>query len=361
MTQRDAEIDRLKSDQDRAFQQKQDAWRAQDQAWNRRQAARDTMDRAYAAKQEEYENQNAAWQDLQQVRDYNGPRIESLNSQQETAYDNMRNAFDNASSAHESRDGASARAYADDGHAYKAEAQEAVAERRQLVDEIREARARHEAIKPDFQRAKADFDRARDEHNRAKAEHEGARDEFKRAKADFDRAKNAFQARLEVVRADRQQRKNDKRSVAERAGVPYQYLDELWVSTDPDGSVNIYFGGVGEPNGPGHGHYSMDSSGNVTYQRDPFDPHGAENFADYEERQAATMYDRSVSSESPAGARGSYNLRGDRRGHSTQYYPDGTRKSWDTDGTGDNQNEHWTDQNVPKGRRGRHNPPPHAQ
>src|SRR5450759_5801065 len=83
MAQQDAELDSLKLEQDRAFQRKQDAWQAQDQAWDRRQPARETMDRAYAEKQSEYETQNDAWQALQRVRDYNGPRIDSLNSQQE--------------------------------------------------------------------------------------------------------------------------------------------------------------------------------------------------------------------------------------------------------------------------------------
>lgn len=44
--------------------------------------------------------------------------------------------------------------------------------------------------------------------------------------------------------------------------------------------VNLYFGGVGEPNGPGHAHYVMDANGNLTYKREPFDPHGAQNFAE---------------------------------------------------------------------------------
>src|SRR5450759_2702934 len=222
MAQQDAELDRLKLEQDRAFQRKQDAWQAQDQAWDRRQPARETMDRAYAEKQSEYETQNDAWQALQRVRDYNGPRIDSLNSQQETAFENMKAAFDNASSAHDSRDGLSARMYADQGHGYKAEAQEFVAERRGL---------------------------------------------------------------------------------AEQACVPSQYLDDVCVSTAPDGSVNIYFGGIGEPNSDGHGHYAMDSYGNVTYQRDPFDPHGAENFADYEERaqredSSTSFYERMPEPES---------------------------------------------------------------
>jgi len=284
MPRRDEELDHLKKEQDNAFRRKQDAWEAQDQAWDRRQAARVTLDRAYEEKQRAYQERQESWEELQRVRDRNGPRIDYLNDEQESAFQNMKDAFEKASDAHEARDGASARMYADEGHRYKAEAQEAVAERRQLVQEIRDAKTRHETTRPAFQRAKAEFDRARDEHDRAKADHEHTQAEFKRAKADFDSTKNAFQARLEVVLSERQQRRDDKRSIAERAGVPYQYLDNVFVSTDADGTVNIYFGGVGSPDGPGHGHYAMDSSGNLTYSRDPFDPHGTQNFADHTER-----------------------------------------------------------------------------
>jgi len=50
------------------------------------------------------------------------------------------------------------------------------------------------------------------------------------------------------------------------------------VSRQADGMVNIYFGGVGTPNGLGHGHYVMDQYDRVVYRREPFDPHGAQNF-----------------------------------------------------------------------------------
>jgi hypothetical protein len=148
------------------------------------------------------------------------------------------------------------------------------------VQEIRDARDRHDVTKQPFQRAKAEFDHAKSEHGRAKADHERKQAEFGRNKADFDRAKAVLRKRIDVLRAESKQRKSDKRSLAERAGVPYQYLDDVWVSTEPDGTVNIYFGGMGEPAGPGHGHYAMGSSGNVTYQRDPFDPHGSQNYTE---------------------------------------------------------------------------------
>ncbi len=277
---RDIELDRFKMQQTYAYQQNQTAWLAQDEAWKRRQAAREVMDRAYHAKQTAYEAQQSVWEDLQRLRDSYGPRIEMLNSRQEAAFENMKDAFDRASSAHDARDGLSARTYADEGHRYKAESQEAVAERRQLVQELRDAKDRHTAATPAFQRAKAEFDTARAEHARAKSDHEQKQEEFRRTKAVFNSAKSAFQARLEAVRDERQRRQTDKRALAEQAGVPYQYLDDLWVTTAPDGTVNIYFGGSGSANGPGHGHYAMDSYGNVTYRREPFDEHGGQNFTD---------------------------------------------------------------------------------
>ena len=275
---RDAELDRLKTAQDRAFQRKQDAYDAQQRAWTRRSAARDALNRAHEAKQQAYAMQESTWQSLQNARSYNGPRIESLNGQQEAAYQNMRQAFDNASSAHDRRDGASARSYADDGHRYKAESQGHVIERRRLVDELRTLSAQHEATKPAFQRAKEDFNSAKRTFEQAKAEHERAQAEFKQAKAEFDEASKAFKARLDQVKAQNNKRKNDKRSLADKAGVPYQYRDDVWVSTEPDGTTNLYFGGIGKPNGPGHGHYAMDRNGTVTYKREPYDPHGAQNF-----------------------------------------------------------------------------------
>jgi hypothetical protein len=218
----DAELDRLKATQDAAFSRKQSSWEAQ----------------------------------------------------------SMVSAFNRASSAHDMRDGASAKMYANEGHAKKAEAQGYVAERRRLVAEIRSARERHEATKPAFQSAKAHFSQVKNDYDRTKEEHQQKQAKFQEDKAAFERAKEAFQKRLEVVHAQSKQRKDEKRALAEKAGVPFQYRDNVYVSRQPDGTINIYFGGVGTPDGLGHGHYALDQSGSVKYRREPFDPHGAQNFTD---------------------------------------------------------------------------------
>lgn len=357
---RDAELDRLKAAQDLAFNRQQDAYAAQQRAWEQRSSTRDQMNRAHDRKQRAYDAQQSAWQDYQRVRSANGPRIDSLNTLQEHAYQNMRSAFSDASAAHDRRDGASARSYADRGHAYKAESQGYVAERRRLVDEIRTAKARHEPYKLEFQHAKREFDDAKARFDEAKARHERAKVEFEQAKADHERAKEAFRTRLERVKAER---KADNRSIAERAGIPYQYRDDMYVSRDAAGNINIYFGGAGDPDGPGHGHYVLDSSGNVTYRRDPFDSHGAHNFTD--PRGAGLLYLRSArNSHEPVGTNehsGVFYQRGTEETglHVTQYFEDGYRVSWDPTSSG-NERVHWTNQNLPVSHPKRHVPPPDA-
>lgn len=367
--QRDAELDRLKSARESARQRQQAAWQAQQAAWEHRSSARAVMNRAYEVKQAAYADQQAAWEAYVSIKQTNGPRIDSLNAQQERAYQNMKSAFESAALAHDMHDGASARMYADQGHAYKAESQTCVAERRQLVAEIRAARERFDAVKPAFQAAKSEFACARQAFQPAKAEHERAQAEFKRAKAEFDSCAKAFKARLDELKSASRKRREDKKSLAVKAGVPLQYQDNVWISTDSDGNTNIYFGGVGKPDGPGHGHYVMDPGGNVTYRRDPFDPHGAQNFTD---EPGGTLYDRRARRDTPPlGVRNRDNDTNDRSGvfydrsrqidlHVTQYYGDNYRVSWDTDGKSD-KNYHWTDQNFPSSHPEAHIPPEDAR
>ena len=282
---RDSELDRLKSVQDEKYHAKQRAYEVQDSAWKERSAAKDRMNAAYDEKQSAYEAQNSAWERYQSVRSSLGSRIDSLKSQQEQAYQNMKQAFDNASSAHSSRDGAASRRYADEGHSYKAEAQRCTNERRGLVDQIRSAKAEFERYKAPFQDAKSRFADAKREFEAAKAKHERARDEFRQAKKEFDIAKDAFKSRLEKVKADSAKRRADNRAIAVQAGVPSQYVDNVWVKQDKDGNYNIYFGGIGQPDGEGHGHYVLSTSGKVTYARDPHEEHGSHNYTDQQEKQ----------------------------------------------------------------------------
>jgi|GEM_PF-2765957 hypothetical protein cdivTM_02561 len=108
----DAELYRLRSARDTAKQRQQTAWQTQQSAYERRSSANAIMNQAYEAQQTAYANQQAAWDAYMSVKQANGPRIDWLNSQQEHAFQNMKQAFENASSAYERRDGASASMYA---------------------------------------------------------------------------------------------------------------------------------------------------------------------------------------------------------------------------------------------------------
>jgi uncharacterized coiled-coil DUF342 family protein len=275
---KDAELDRLGATQQTAFERKQAAQKTQETAWDRRKAAGDARNAAYETLDRAFKAQQSSWEGLQQLRNNYGPRIDQLRAAQERAYQNMLSAFNSASSAHDNRDGASAKMYADQGHGYKAESKGYVDERRRLVAELRAANERHQTYTPGLRSAKAAFDATKGTFESAKAAHERALADYKAAKTAFDKASTAFQDRLKIVKAQNAKRNDDKRSIAERAGVPYAYRDKCYVKKESNGTVQIYFGGVGEPNGPGHGHYTMDSSGKVTYKRDPFDPHGDQNF-----------------------------------------------------------------------------------
>lgn len=359
---KDAELEGLKLAQDAAFRNKQSAYETQQSAWERRRAAAEAMNAAYAEQDRAYNAQQSSWESLQRLRDSYGPRIEQLNRLQELAYQNMGASFSSASAAHDRHDGAAAKSYAEQGHAYKAESRGYVEERRRLVAELRSAAAQHQTYTPAFQAARGRFQAAKAEFASAKAAHEKTQTAFKAAKEAFDKASKAFQARLAVVREKNAKKANDKRSIAERAGVPYAYRDKCYIKKGSDGIIQIYFGGVGEPNGPGHGHYTMDPSGKVTYKREPFDPHGKQNFED--EKEAALIYTRSARSQHmPAGNNHGdgifYKRDSDAVLHITQYFADNYRVSWDATPSG-NRNIHWTNQNVPTGHPDRHTPPSDA-
>jgi len=274
----DTRLEQLKIAQERAFTKKQETYQVQQNSWKRLSDAHDRMNRAFDAKQSAYDSQERAWQDSQSVSNRNSSRIEYLKSAQETAYQNMKNAFERASYAHDNHEGASAKSNADEGHRYQDESKGYVEERRRLVEECKSARARHEPYKRAFEEAKTVFGRAKDEYEQAKVAHERANNEFKSAKVGFDGAAKAFQARLSELKSEHAKKKENNRAIAARAGIPYQYRDNVYVSENLDGTINVFFGGFGTPDGPGHGHYSMDSNGKVTYRREPSEDHGSKNF-----------------------------------------------------------------------------------
>ena len=161
-----------------------------------------------------------------------------------------------------------------------------------------------------------------------------------------------------------------------------------------DGTIQVYHGGFGPGDGFGHGHTAIDQSGVITYDRDAFESHGAQNYTDHEERKQGGIlaYDRdafeSHGAQKHAGHReekqggilfydrnarpghevkGIYggiklrensSYRGEGQdwysgkkpgviGHSTQFYADGVRVSRETRDGMHEENIHWTDERLP--------------
>lgn len=107
-----------------------------------------------------------------------------------------------------------------------------------------------------------------------------AKNEFQAAKEAHAKAAGDFKARLDIVKSDNLRKGNERKNIAQRAGIPSRYLDNIRIAKKPDGTIQIYFGGIGKPDGPGHGHYTVQSNSEVTHAREPFTPHGPQNFTD---------------------------------------------------------------------------------
>ena len=103
------------------------------------------------------------------------------------------------------------------------------------------------------------------------------------AAAEFDRYTQAYQERLYFLTESEKVKNDLDRQMARKAGVPPEYLSDILVLVRPvkgsfsEGVVHVYYGGIGPPDGLGHGHNVMDFDGNVTYERPPFRPHGRQN------------------------------------------------------------------------------------
>lgn len=57
-----------------------------------------------------------------------------------------------------------------------------------------------------------------------------------------------------------------------------RHANNLKIRTTPSGEVNIYYGGIGTPDGEGHGHHTLSPQEKLHYKREPFEPRGPHNF-----------------------------------------------------------------------------------
>lgn len=250
----DTELKRLKSEQDRAFQQKQDTYRAQKSAWENRRSIRDRLDESYQAKQAAMQACNESWLHYQSVRVSNFARIRQIDGEQRIAFQHM-----DLSSEH--RD----------------DYDRLTAERGELSEGVRTAKSEHEARKAEFEQVKKDFFVIKNAHDSAREKHENLKAMHEKAEEDFDSASRNYRAYARNIHGIDWKRKEEQ-DLMKKVGVPSQHIDTARVVQKTDGHINIYFGGVDAADGPGHGHYVVGPDGSVTYRRDPFEMRGKQNF-----------------------------------------------------------------------------------
>mgnify|MGYP000845156039 CR=1 FL=1 len=300
---RSRELDALKAREQAAFHCKQanfqkysdaknrtsSAYETMQAAWIERCSTRETMNREYEILQSFGENYRKVWDDYGAVRSRNSARIESLRYEADSEHQQMKDCFDRASDAYNYGNKAEAPMLSADGRMHKERRDSLNLEVSALIQETRDAKERAQSLAPKTD--SSTFHRAKEAFNAAKARHESAQAEFKRLKAERDRCKAEFDAAqaehirlkeefqkwLEKLKSDNQ-RERDK--ILDKAGVGWFERDTAKIVKKSDGTVQIYYGGLGKGDGYGHGHAALDQYGNKIYDRGAFEEHDSHNYTD---------------------------------------------------------------------------------
>lgn len=393
---RNYELDSLKSVEQEAFERKQRAWgiyldlkkrcnSAHDTmefAWHDRVLAREEMNSEYVIMQQARERSKQVWDEYGRIRDNSNYEIERLRAEADSEHRQMIECFEKASECYQFGDKSEAPYWSQQGHGHKECRDDLNEEVRRLCEEVKSAKQDAERWGPKadasaFYRAKADFESAKAHHEDAqskfkqlKTERDQAKTEFDSAQEEFKRAKEAFRKKLEEVKANNQ-RERDR--ILDKAGVHYSERKDAKIVKKPDGTTQVYHGGVGSGDGYGHGHTAFDQFGRKTYDRGAFEEHGSQNYADG--GKGVTIYDRNarpghevMGIEGGVKLRPNSSFRGDGQdwykgkkpgiiGHSTQYYGDGVRVSRSTRDGIHEEDIHWSNERLPDGHPDKHKKP----
>lgn len=295
------ELDDLKRREQAAFQHKQAAWNAfaeardrasaahaaMESAWQARIAAREEMNREFEAIQQSSARYRGVWDEYGRIRDAHSAEIERLRSEADYEHQEMVECFERASDCYESGSKAEAPYWSQQGREHQErrnDLNEAISQLCQAIKAARNA-AESRAPKTDasafhgartiFQQAKSDHEAAQAEFKRLKAERDRLKAEFDSAQAEHIRLKDEFQRKLEAVKAERRRARDQ---TLDRANIRSSERADAKIITKPDGTTQIYHGGLGKGDGIGHGHTVLDQSGHKTYDRDAFAAHGHQNF-----------------------------------------------------------------------------------
>lgn len=206
---------------------------------------KEDLNKSFGRKQQSWQQQDEAWKYLKSVQARFNSQISQLKLDHDRIFAEMGDAGKKATEAYESGNHINAKKYSNRVKSCKLQMAALVNERRKLIAFINEA------------------DNA----------HKRACNEYRVIKTEYEKLKQMFKSVTKNSKPNyKRYGRNSKIAIARRAGVPEKYHDNLYVDRKRDGSINIYFGGAGKPNGLGHGHYRLDANSKVTCRYLPFTP-----------------------------------------------------------------------------------------
>lgn len=305
---RDPELGAMRERMNAAYDQKQTLYQEYIVAKNRcsgafkikkavgdeRFSARETLDREYEAMQRSSENYDAIWSEYARIRDSNNPRIESLKREADYEHSQMVDYKSRSQDAYNYGDHDSAGVYSAEGRMHQERLNALNAEISALCREVTEAKeyAEHHAPKTDssaYKQAKAAHKAIKERHEKLKevcsifaqdrdqkkAIFDAAHAEFLRLRSDYLRKRDEVEVRRQ---SQRQENQHEREKIFDKAGIRQSERENAKIVKKPDGTTQVYHGGLGKGDGLGHGHVALDRDGKKTYDRDTFEEQGKQNY-----------------------------------------------------------------------------------
>lgn len=153
---RDADLDRLGAERDRAYNALKSVRDEKNRLGKECSRLHDELDEAYKAQNRAYEAQQAVWESHRSFMQECSRKIDFYKAESDRCHSDMVYAFGQASSCHDARDGAGAKSWSNSGHNHKAQMRAAKEQISYWVKQSKDAKYRfkNSGYKVDFKRAK---------------------------------------------------------------------------------------------------------------------------------------------------------------------------------------------------------------
>ncbi len=296
-------LEQLRQTRQRAFDRKQEAFAnyqvlrdrannlfaALQQANQEYDDARARMNSEFSRLKNYRDHHDSVWQDYSHRRDRLIGEIEDLRDRADQAHAQMGDCFERAHNEYEYGNKAEAAYWSAQGKSCRETRDDLNAQVQQLREELKSAKAdaEYKAPRPDsstFYQAKERFGQVKSKQaqahtsfKQAKADRDAARATFDQLQKEYEKAQKDFQEHLNQLKAQHQQ---ERKRTLDKAGVDYFERDSAKIVKKADGTTQVYYGGLGDGDGLGHGHTTLDAQGKVTYDRQAFAAHGRQNHKD---------------------------------------------------------------------------------